>query len=191
MKRLFIILITALGLWACGFDSTIPPNPYEPATTLSETTAMSSLAAASSAAASTQAGLLKVSFTPVSAGGTYAPKNVNATWITDASGKWVTNLVAHGKTRVKYLYNWRSDYSKTIVIGVDGVASATVSSFTPFVGSWNTSGKAAGTYTLHTEFTSKDGQGPYASVQFQLGSTPFDTIVQFSNFKNVHLVYAP
>jgi hypothetical protein len=143
---------------------------------------------------------MAVSFTPQSDGGNFDPRNVNAVWITDASGKLVRNLYARAGQRAGYLSQWRRVYTASPQTGVDGVAGATASSFSAYSGTWDltnakTSAKVAqGTYTLNLQFADNDAAGPFASVKFVLQGTSFDTTVPNATFpyhKNIHLKYTP
>lgn len=167
---------------SCGNDPSSVPDHT------GGTSSSSALEPSSSVAVS---GNLEVSFTPLSDGGPYAPKNVNAAWVTDANGDWVVNLVAHGKERARYLRQWRSAYTKSITIGVDGVAGATQSRFLSCSGAWAPPLGTAGQYTLHLEFTTRDGQGPYETLDFELDGSAFDTTATFPFFQNVHLAFTP
>lgn len=96
-----------------------------------------------------------------------------------------------GWTRIHYLYTWLADYPKSPVKGVDGVGGATQGGFYAKSLSYAISGQAYGTYKLKLEYTCRDGQGPFETIQFNWSGAAIDTTVNFSYFKNVHLVYAP
>lgn len=185
-------LLLAVLLLGCGFSNSLPNSPEYVATTSVATTSSNtaaSVAVASSAVAG--GGTLAVSFTPVDYGGNFAPRNVYAVWITDASGKWVANLGARAQTRVRDLTQWRKVYSKTPVKGVDGVTGATASSYSSFSGTWSASQSPQGTYTLHMEFTSDNGSGPHDIVSFSTANGAFTTSNSFTYHKNVSLKYTP
>jgi len=143
---------------------------------------------------------MTASFTPQSDGGKFNPRNVNAVWITDASGALVRTLYARAGQRASYLAQWRKVYTASIQTGVDGVAGATTSSFSPYSGTWDmtkasTSAKVAyGTYTFNMQFADNNTAGPFASVKFSVNGAAFDTTVPSATFpyhKSIHLKYTP
>lgn len=145
----------------------------------------------SSASGPSTGGKLLVTFTPSGNGGQYCPKNVNATWLTDGSGKWVGNLEMWGQTRSGYLYKWKADYGKSPVKGIDGVAGATQGSFMAKNLNYNLASLAQGNYTLKLENTCANKQGPFQTVNFVWNGSAIDTLVNFTYHKNVRLLYTP
>lgn len=151
----------------------------------------SSAVAPSSASGPSTGGKLLVTYTTTGNGGQYCPKNVNATWLTDGSGKWIGNLEMWGQTRSNYLYKWKADYGKSPVKGVDGVAGATQGSFVAKNLNYNLAALAQGNYTLKIEYTCANKQGPFQTINFSWNGSAIDTLVNFTYHKNVRLLYTP
>jgi len=105
----------------------------------------------------------------------YAPKNVGAIWVQDASGKLVKSLEVWAATRRRYLTRYTSALAGSTV---DVTASATLSSHRTHHASWNLkdrNGAAVppGTYTLVMELTDGDQTGRTNALTFDTatGST--------------------
>jgi hypothetical protein len=150
------------------------------------------IAISSSAASTTATGTVTVSYTPITDGGQYSPRNANATWIQQGN-TWIANITAHAKSYAKYVNLWRSVYTKTITTGVDGVAGASQNAFSAQTGSWNVTGKAFGTYRLYMQFATENANGKSAFVDFSLRSTGIDTTIATLSpyFTKVRIVHVP
>ncbi len=123
-------------------------------------------------------GILSVSVTTSSTGGTYAPRNILAIWIEDNSGKFVKTLLAYANTRMTHLNTWQAsslaagqEFNKT-----DATSGATQSSHGTRTCIWNGtdySGKlmANGDYKVRMELTDKNATGNIASYTFTKGAT--------------------
>lgn len=123
-------------------------------------------------------GILSVSVTTSSTGGTYAPRNILAIWIEDNSGKFVKTLLAYANTRMTHLNTWQAsslaagqEFNKT-----DATSGATQSSHATRTCTWNGtdySGKlmANGDYKVRMELTDKNATGNIASYTFTKGAT--------------------
>ena len=104
LKR--ILLITLIGIILTSFtieDSTLNQNNTN----------------------SNSAGTLRVSTLTSAAGGNYAPRNIVAIWVEDASGNYVKTLLVYANTYKQFLTHWRtkSQYDRT-----DAISGATVNS---------------------------------------------------------------
>jgi len=137
-----------------------------------------------------------VSFTvkTVTAAGEFAPKNVVAIWVTNASGTFQKSLKVMAATRKPYLYQWKAASLQNITGAITG---ATLSSHQTHTVSWNcqTAGGtvvADGDYKIWVEFTEKNGQGPYTSYLFSKGLIA-DTLTfsNAANFNNIQIIYTP
>jgi hypothetical protein len=135
---------------------------------------------------------LSVTFTTVSFGGQYAPKNVGAVWITDSNNKFVKTLELWAAKRSKYLVQWKASSGGNVV---DAVTSATKSSHGMHTDKWNGTDVnhnvvPDGNYHLHIEFTEQDGPGPNTTIDFTKSPTPVDIHPpDQANFKNMHLTF--
>jgi hypothetical protein len=122
------------------------------------------------------AGTLKTQFTTISMGGTWAPDNVGAVWIEDASERYIKTLELWAGVRKKSLYKWgvRACHKPE----VDVVTRATLPMHQTHEVSWN--GKDLngllvpdGTYTLFIEVTETELDVGVTSTQaFEKGSAP-------------------
>jgi len=135
--------------------------------------------------------------TTVTARGRYAPRNVGAIWIQDASNKFVKSLNVWGTIRLSNATAW------TTVSGnntVDAVTGATRANHGPLTANWdctNTSHApiADGGYQICATFAEDDafpffGPTPHqACAPFQKGSAPVDsTPPDATNFTSMHVV---
>jgi hypothetical protein len=122
------------------------------------------------------AGTLKTQFTTVSMGGTWAPDNIGAVWIEDASQRYIKTLELWAGVRKRNLYKWgvRACHKPE----VDVVTRATLPTHQTHEVSWN--GKDLngllvpdGTYTLFIEVTETEiDVGVTSTQEFEKGGAP-------------------
>lgn len=140
------------------------------------------------------AGQLNFSVTTSNAGGSYAPKNIVAVWITDNSGNFIKTLFAYTGQYKTHLNTWQaaSNYNVT-----DATTGATYSSHTTRSYSWNgknTSGSVVpdGTYKLWIELTDKNATGRYTSISFVKGTSSQSlTPANVPSFSSMSLSWTP
>ena len=111
--------------------------------------------------------------TSATSGAQYSPRNVEALWVVDNTGKFVKSLLVYAQARISELTNWNNSSSGN---KVDAVTGATQSSHGVRTCSWNgtnVSGVvvADGTYTLKMELTDKNGTGNLGTFTFVKGTT--------------------
>jgi hypothetical protein len=117
-----------------------------------------------------------LSFTTGNQGGRYAPDNVGAVWIADASGAWVKTLERWAWIRGAYLSKYNAANPSNNM--VDAVASATLMSHGAHDLTWdltdaNGAKVAPGLYTAFIEVTEReDTPGEWTQVDFAVGSAP-------------------
>lgn len=137
---------------------------------------------------------LTVDFTTANQGGRYAPKNIGAVWVADASGKWVKTLERWAWIRGQYLSKYNAANPLNNV--VDAVTSATKPNHGAHHLTWNLTGAdgakvAPGDYKLLIECTEReDRPGEWIEVAFSVGPdsatvTPADS----PYYKGVSLTY--
>lgn len=101
-------------------------------------------------------------------GGKYAPKNVGAIWIADASGNFVKTLEVWARERRRELYRFNADTGANLA---DAVTSATLRSHVVHRVTWDltdVSGNPvdAGTYRVVIEVTDRESPGATAEIEF-------------------------
>lgn len=137
---------------------------------------------------------LTITFTTVSFGGEYAPKNVGAVWITDANDGFVKTVEAWGKKRIKYVEKW-----KAVAAGntVDAVTGATRSSHGTHALEWDmtdVSGNLVpdGAYRVYREFTEQNGAGYWTATEVEKGAAPVDLMpADSAGFIGQHIQFDP
>jgi hypothetical protein len=141
---------------------------------------------------------LTFSVTTVTARGQYAPRNVGAIWISNATGQYVKSLDVWGSQRLGNVTAWQtaSGGDKT-----DAITSATHASHGPHNVTWNCLDRARNPvpddqYTVNVSFIEGNaipffGPAPIiVSVPFAKGSAPVDiTPPDAPNFVGMHLSY--
>ena len=101
-------------------------------------------------------------------GGKYAPKNVGAIWIGDASGKLVKSLEVWAATRMRYL----TEYNKMRAsMSVDAASRATLPKHRAHQVVWDLKDRNGavvprGPYKLNLELTDTDSTGKTVSIDF-------------------------
>ena len=82
---------------------------------------------------------LGVSVTTHSGGGSHSPKNVDAIWIEDASGKFVKSLYVMARNQIQHLDTWNAVTTAAGVSRnrVDAVTGATLPNYGTLTASWN------------------------------------------------------
>lgn len=121
-------------------------------------------------------GTLSVSVKTGTTGGTYAPKNIEAIWVEDSTGKFVKTLLAYANQRKGYLYTWIASTTAagSVYNTVDATTGATQSTHGTRTCAWNGTNwnRVAvpdGTYRLRMELTDKHAQGNLATITFVKG----------------------
>lgn len=156
--------------------------------------ALSLLFAAGASRAQTD-GQVNFQVTTVTDGGTYAPRNVLAIWVTDAQTNFVKTLLVRAVTQKRWLIKWNQHSGGN---QVDGISGATRTAHGTTNVSWNcrnVSGSivADGLYRIMVEFTEWNGQGPYTTaVSFVKGSAAVNlTPANLPRFTGISLSYTP
>jgi len=122
--------------------------------------------------------------------GEYAPKNIGAMWIENASGNFIRTIKVWAESKKDFLYEWLSISNNNTV---DAVTGATVSSHKTHEAIWDTRDKngnrvPAGEYVLKVEINDQDTPGPVANYNFQVGAFPeILTYDDDTNFKNAEI----
>jgi hypothetical protein len=121
---------------------------------------------------------LDVTVTTHSGGGNHAPKNVDAIWIQDASGKFVKSLYVMARNEIQHLNAWNT---ATTAAGlsrnrVDAVTGASLSGYGARMASWNCTDvnqKPVGVGGYQVCFDLNDGNGGDKSTcdKIMLGKT--------------------
>ena len=111
--------------------------------------------------------------TSATSGAQYSPRNVEAIWVVDNTGKFVKSLLVYAQARISELTNWNTSSAGN---KVDAVTGATQASHGVRTCSWNgtnVSGVvvADGTYTLKMELTDKNSTGNVGTFTFVKGPT--------------------
>ena len=139
-------------------------------------------------------GKLNVSVTTSSAGGNYAPKNIIAIWVEDASGNFVKTLLANADRRIEYLNTWKAATSAkgTQYNRVDAITGATLTSHGTRTCNWNGADYnknpvADGTYYVCMELTDKHAQGNYSKFAFTKGTNNLVTPPNVTGFSSVNI----
>lgn len=106
--------------------------------------------------------------------GRYAPRNIGAIWIEDASGRWVKTLAVWAFIRERYLTRFRAASGGN---RVDAVTSATLGQHTTHSVTWdladaNGAPVPDGDYRVVIETTDRDATGDSAEVAFTKGPSP-------------------
>ncbi len=139
-------------------------------------------------------GTLNVSVETSSAGGNYAPRNILAIWIEDASGNFVKTLLANADRRIEYLYTWKAitTVKGSMYNRVDAITGATLAGHGTRTCTWNGTDfnknqVANGTYYVCMELTDKHAQGNYAKFAFTKGATNKITPANMNGFSSVNI----
>ena len=140
-------------------------------------------------------GQMNFQVTTVTDGGTYAPRNVFAIWVTDAQTNFVKTLLVRAVTQKRWLIKWNLDSGGN---SVDGITGATRPTHGATNVSWNcrdTSGVVVpdGLYRVFVEFTERNGQGPYTTaVSFVKGTSAINlSPANLPRFTGMNLTFTP
>jgi len=138
------------------------------------------------------AGNLNVSVTTSSAGGNYAPKNILAIWIEDASGNFVKTLLANADKRITHLNTWEAATTKKggTYNRVDAVTGATLGSHGTRTCAWNGTDYnknlvADGIYYVCMELTDKNATGNFSKFAFTKGENNTVTPANVASFSSL------
>ena len=135
--------------------------------------AVSAYAQNYSSSASTPGTLNVTVTTSATTGGAFIPRNIEAIWIQDGSGKFVKSLLVYAAAQIQWLTNWNTASAGN---KVDAITGATQSSHGVRTCSWNGTNVsnavvADGTYTVKMELTDKDATGNLGTFTFVKGPT--------------------
>ena len=139
-------------------------------------------------------GNLNVSVTTSSAGGNYAPRNIVAIWIEDASGNFVKTLLANAEKRITHLNTWETATNKKGVMynRVDAVTGATLNSHGPRNCTWNGTDYnknlvVDGIYYVCMELTDKNATGNFSKFAFTKGENSTVTPANVASFSSLSI----
>lgn len=121
---------------------------------------------------------LAVSVTTHSAGGGYAPENVEAIWIEDTGSKFVKSLYVMGSRRIQHLDAWNA---ATTAAGlsrnrVDAVTGASLSGYGTRMANWNCTDVnkklvASGGYQVCFDLNDDNGSDKHTCDRITVGNT--------------------
>ena len=141
-------------------------------------------------------GKLNVSVTTSSTGGNYAPRNIVAVWIEDASGNFVKTLLAYANTRITHLNNWETITSaKGIMYNrTDAITGATQNSHSTRTCAWdgtdyNKNLVADGKYFVCMELTDKNATGNFSKFEITKGASNTVTPQNVPSFSSINLLW--
>ena len=173
MKKVIILIMLLQGLMSATFAQNNSPTATDVSTP----------------------GILNVTVTTsATSGGSYIPRNVEAIWIQDSSGKFVKSLLVYAATRISELTNWNTSSSGN---KVDAITGATQSTHGVRTCSWNGTNVAGvvvadGTYTVKMELTDKNSTGNVGTFTFVKGpSSQTQTPATVPSFSAITLKWTP
>lgn len=122
---------------------------------------------------------LSVTVTTHSAGGGYAPENVEAIWIEDAGGKFVKSLYVMASRRIQHLDAWNA---ATAAAGlsrnrVDAVTGASLPNYGTRMANWNCTDVnrtpvATGGYQVCFDLNDDNGSDTHTCDRITVGNSP-------------------
>ena len=137
-------------------------------------------------------GNLNVSVTTSSTGGNYAPKNILAIWIEDASGNFIKTLLANADKRITHLNTWEAATTKKggTYNRVDAITGATLSTHGTRTCTWNGTDYtknlvADGIYYVCMELTDKNATGKFSKFSFTKGENSTVTPANVASFSSL------
>ena len=140
-------------------------------------------------------GILSVTVTTsATSGGSYIPRNVEAIWIEDSSGRFVKSLLVYAAARISELTNWNTASAGN---KVDALTGATQSTHGVRTCTWNGTNVlgvvvADGTYTVKMELTDKNSTGNVGTFTFVKGtSSQTQTPAAVPSFSALTLKWTP
>jgi len=141
-------------------------------------------------------GKLEVSLTTSSTGGNYAPRNIFAIWIEDASGNFVKTLLAYADKRIQHLNTWETttNLKGTMYNRTDAVTGATMNNHGKRTCTWNGTDYnmnpvADGKYFVCMELTDKNATGNNAKFAFTKGAGISVTPANVPGFSAVNILW--
>lgn len=149
---------------------------------------------ATNAAVVNTAGTLTVNVLTTTYNGGYAPRNVHAIWIVNASDVFVKTLLANAAARISHLTNWVSKSGKNVV---DATTGATKSTHGARAGTWDATNLSRvvvpdGTYKVCLEMTESNATGKFSTFTFVKGPTAVTlTPANVAGFSNISIVWTP
>jgi len=139
-------------------------------------------------------GNLNVSVTTSSTGGNYAPKNILAIWMEDASGNFIKTLLANADKRITHLNTWEAATTKKggTYNRVDAVTGATLSGHGTRTCAWNGTDYsknlvADGIYYVCMELTDKNATGNFSKFAFTKGENSTVTPANVASFSSISI----
>jgi len=141
-------------------------------------------------------GNLNVSVTTSSAGGNFAPRNIAAIWIEDASGNFVKTLLAYADKRIQYLNTWElaTNLKGIMYNRTDAITGATMSSHGTRTCAWdgtdyNKNQANDGKYFVCMELTDKNATGNYSKFEFIKGVSNSVIPANVASFSSVTILW--
>jgi hypothetical protein len=141
-------------------------------------------------------GKLSVSVVTSAAGGNYAPRNILAIWIEDASGNFVKTLLANADKRIQHLNTWESATNAKGVMynRVDAITGATLSNHGTRTCTWNGTDYnknlvGDGKYFVCMELTDKNATGNYSRFAFTKGLNNSVTPQNVASFSSINILW--
>jgi len=141
-------------------------------------------------------GKLNVSLVTSSTGGNYAPRNIVAIWIEDASGNFVKTILAYADKRIQHLNTWETatNLKGSMYNHTDAITGATQSSHGTRTCSWNgtdynTNPVVDGKYYVCMELTDKNGTGNFSKFEFKKGANNSLTPQNAPSFSSINIMW--
>lgn len=141
-------------------------------------------------------GKLDVTVTTSSAGGNFAPRNIVAIWIEDASGNFVKTLLAYADKRIQHLNTWETSTNSkgSMYNRTDAITGATQSSHGKRNCTWNGTDYnknpvSDGKYFVCMELTDKNATGNYSKFEFTKGASNTVNPQNAPSFSSVNIVW--
>lgn len=141
-------------------------------------------------------GKLNVSVATSSTGGNYAPRNIVAIWIEDASGNFVKTLLAYADKRIQHLNTWETATSLkgSVYNRIDAITGATQSSHGTRACSWNGTDYnknlvADGKYFVCMELTDKNATGNFSKIAFTKGANNLVAPQNAPSFSSINMMW--
>jgi len=144
--------------------------------------------------AASTSGTLTVSVTTTTYGGSYAPKNVVAIWVTNSSGTYVKTLAAYCAARKSDLTTWANNSAKDVTDAITGATRSSQGLISSV--KWDGTDKnkvlqADGNYILKMEMT-EGGNNKLVSYTFAKGTTSVSlTPTSVTGFSGISINWVP
>ncbi len=142
------------------------------------------------------AGKLDVSVATSSTGGNYAPRNIAAIWIEDASGNFVKTLLAYADKRMQHLNTWEkaTNAKGSMYNRIDAITGATQSNHGTRTCTWNGTDYnkalvADAKYYVCMELTDKNATGNFSKFEFTKGASNTVTPQNVASFSSINIAW--